>query len=496
MKRFKSFVLIILLISCTFLFNACTLFPEESVYVVDIVQTEEVGDFATYTIHYSNGETALFTVKNGKDGKDGKDGDSPEIEEIYEAYKVKIGDNITYEEFLKKFLSVNETPSSNENTVEDATNIALNSAVTIWCEFPTSDQDGTNKELSVACGAGVIYKIETNYSYIVTNFHVVYSKDTNTANNMPRKIHIFQYGTEDKYYVKSQEIIPGKPTPVVDADGYPEIVYGYGAIEATYVGGEMTYDLAVIKVPTSELRKYNENVSAVKIADSYNVAETAIAIGNPEMMGFSVTQGIISVVSQNMEMDGPDEETECEFRVMRIDAAVNGGNSGGGLFNINGELIGIVNSKLVSVDIENIAFALPVDNVVPFVENILYYYDGSTPTGAKKLVLGISYFPENSHAVYNPETNRTQIFDDLEVKEVESGSLAESIGLKVGDIIKGIIINNADEITLARSYELADLLLTIRAGDKFMLTIKRGTETIQRGLTTAEGVLDNYLQEI
>ena len=98
MKRFKTFILIILLLPCIFLFNACSFVGEDQVYVVDIVQTEEVGDFATYTIYYSNGKTALFTIKNGKDGKDAE---SPEIKDIYNDYVARVG-NISYQEVLEK----------------------------------------------------------------------------------------------------------------------------------------------------------------------------------------------------------------------------------------------------------------------------------------------------------------------------------------------------------------------------------------------------------
>ena len=371
----------------------------------------------------------------------------------------------------------------------------MKSAVTIWCEHKTSDFGGTNKEIVMSGGAGIIYKVEENCSYIVTNYHVVYSEESNAVNKIASKIHVFQYGTEDKYYTKSTDNGSGTLKPVLTADGYPEIVYGYGAIETTYVGGEMAYDLAVLKVPTSELEKYYENFSAVTVADDYELAETSIAIGNPEGHGFSVTSGIISVISEDLEMLGPDEKTECKFRVMRIDTAVNSGNSGGGLFNLSGQLVGIVNAKAVSSDIDNIAYALPFDNIVKFVENILYYYNGSTPTGAKKLVLGISYLTENSHAIYNPETNRTTIVDDLTIKEIASESLASAIGLEVGDIIKKFSINGVEhEIT--RSYQLADLLLTVREGDKIMFTVKRGNVTKQFGITTAEGVLASQLQEV
>ena len=72
-----------------------------------------------------------------------------------------------------------------------------------------------------------------------------------------KKIHIFQYGTSEQAYKIVTDNGNGIKTQVLDENGYPKIGYGDGAIEATYVGGELKFDLAIIKVPTSELKKYN-----------------------------------------------------------------------------------------------------------------------------------------------------------------------------------------------------------------------------------------------
>ena len=84
-----------------------------------------------------------------------------------------------------------------------------------------------------------------SYAYIITNYHVVYYKGCDTENNIASKIHIFQYGTSEYAYET------GKTT----ADGYPEIAYGSGAISAEYIGGSLNYDIAILKVETSELKE-------------------------------------------------------------------------------------------------------------------------------------------------------------------------------------------------------------------------------------------------
>ncbi len=395
---------------------------------------------------------------------------------------------------MKEYLTITEKTNP---SVEDATNIALQSAVTIWCEFPTSSYMGTNKDTSVACGSGVIYKMENEYSYIITNYHVVFMYGCDTNTDIANKIHIFQYGTSETAYKVVTTDSYGNTSTVLDDNGYPTIAYGDGAIEATYVGGELTYDLAVIKVPTAELLKYNSHARAVTVASDYNIGETAIAIGNPECEGFSVTSGIISVESEDIVMTGADDTTECKFRVMRIDTAVNGGNSGGGLFNINGELIGIVNAKAVASEIDNIAYAIPYDNVIAFADNLLTYYDGTNASNIKKLYLGISYSVENSRAIYDPTTNRTTIKDDLVIAEVTKNSVGHVMGFVSGDIIKTISINGTLH-TITRAYQLPDLLLTIRAGDKIIIEVVREGETeLQKcGITDENGVLAEYLKTV
>lgn len=489
MKKFKKLLLILLILPCFFMLNACSFFQTEA-YVTAIEKTESIGNVSTYTVYFSNGTQSTFTVNDGLDGKDGSDLTIQSIKDYCTA------NNINFESFLKNYLTVIQVVEK-APTIQDATNIALQSTVSIWCEFPTSGYRGANKNTSVGCGSGVIYQMSETYSYIITNYHVVYMSGCDTENDIAREIHIFQYGTSEKAYKLSQKNQLGQTSPVYDEYGYPEITYGYGAVKATYVGGELTYDLAVLKVKTADLLKYNENAKPVTIANDYQIGETVMAIGNPEGEGTSVTSGIISVVSEDLEMKGADDITACIFRVMRIDAAVNGGNSGGGLFNVYGEWIGTVNAKVVSTNIDNIAYAIPYDNVTAVINNILYYYNGTNISKLKKLDLGITFTAENSHSIYDEEKNRTIIVDDATIESIKKDSIAETIGLKVNDIIKTISINGTVyEIT--RTYQILDILLNVRAGDKIIIQVKReGSNELQScSIATEEGVLESYLKTI
>jgi len=478
MKKFKNiFLLILAIIPCALLFTGCSWF-DKKVYVTRIEQTSTVGNSTTYTVHYSNGSTSLFTVKNGQDGEDGNNLTIESIQEYCAA------NDIDFKSFMKEYFEiVDET-----ETIQQATATAIQSAVSIWCEFTTTNYYNI-KDVSLACGAGVIYQMNDTYSYILTNYHVVYYSACNTPNNIARRIHIFQYGTSEHVYKTGEK----------NTDGYPKIGYGDGAIEAEFVGGAMNYDIAVLKVKTAKLLQFNPQVSAVSIAKSYELADTAIAIGNPEMEGISVTSGIISVLSENITMTGADDITPCKFRVMRIDVAVNGGNSGGGLFNLQGELIGIVNAKVVDNSIENIAYALPYDNVTAVANNLIYYYEqNNQPSQVQAAYLNVTFVAENNRAIYNPATKKTTLKEDIVVNNVNLKNanngigLGYYIGLQTGDVVKSIQIN--DEVYfLNKMHQLGDLLLTIRPGDKFLITVERNLIETQVGITTDKGILSSQL---
>ncbi len=473
MKSFKKLLLLLLILPCVFIFNGCQITKQE-LYVTDIVQTETVGNKTTYTVHYSNGTTSLFTMDNGVDGENGEDLTIDSIKTYC------LQNSIDFESFLKEYLTIEiKVP-----TVQDATNIALQSAVTIWCEH-TSEDYYHNKDLNFFCGAGVIYEMGETYSYIVTNYHVIYYAGSNTSDKIARKITIFQYGTSEQVYTTDEE----------DLQGYPISKYGYGAIDAEYVGGAMRYDLAVLKVKTADLKTYNPHATAVTLASDYEIGETAIAIGNAEGLGFGATSGIISVESEIIEMEAADEATICQFRVMRVDAAVNSGNSGGGLFDINGHLLGIVNAKVVSSDVDNIAYALPYDNVTAVANNIIYHYEQTNmPSKVKKLVLGITVEPQNMHAIYDPITNRTTLTEDIVITKMELG-VGSQIGLHLGDIIKSISINNST-YSLTRYHQLGDLLLNVRPGDKVIFTVDRNGTNRDFGITDSDGVLATQLTTV
>ncbi len=344
---------------------------------------------------------------------------------------------------------------STETDVTLATSKGLRSSVSIFCTF------GTENSPYYSAGSGVIFKLDkrNGKAFIITNYHVVYDKN----GGISKEISVYLYGGE----------------------------YSEAEINATYVGGSLNYDIAILYVEDSEIIK-NSCAAAVDVADSDNifVGQTAIAIGNAEGYGLSASSGVISVDSEYIDMIAPDDITQVSFRVMRIDTAVNHGNSGGGLFNAQGELIGIVNAKIIDENVENIGYAIPSTLVVAVANNIIdncFEKDCST---LQRCLLGITIRTENSSAVYDESTRLVRIVESIGVVEVSKGSIAYGI-VEADDILVSATLNGiTKEIT--RQFHVIDLMINARPGDTMYLTVKRGEETITVSIEITEDCVTSY----
>jgi serine protease Do len=254
-------------------------------------------------------------------------------------------------------------------------------------------------------------------------------------------------------------------------------------ISATYIGGSMTYDIAVLEVKGSEVLK-NSNAKAVEIADSnyLKVGSTAIAVGNPDAGGISATVGVISVDSEYITMLAADEASTISFRSIRVDAAVNPGNSGGGLFNAKGQLIGIVNAKTVKEDIENMGYAIPSTLAVYVAENIIWNASNGN-TGVLKGLMGVEVTTKESKAVYNEELQMVEIVETVSVNKITPGSLASKF-MQEGDIF--VSVSSRDkEIKCTRMFMVVDFMLSVRPGDQITVTFIRNGVEMQKTVTIA-----------
>ena len=300
-------------------------------------------------------------------------------------------------------------------------------------------------------------------AFIITNYHVVYDASSNTENGISDDISVYLYGSE----------IEEK------------------AIEATYVGGSLYYDIAVLQIDNSDILKASD-ACEVDVADSDKivVGDSAIAIGNAQGLGISSTSGVVSVDSEHITMTAADGRTEVSFRVMRVDTAINSGNSGGGLYDDEGNLIGIVNAKIVYDGVENIGYAIPSNVAVSIAENIIDYCYGTDTERVQRALLGITVSTSDSKAIYNSETGSFTIEETVSVYEVTEGSLADGI-LQAEDVFVSATLNG-ETTEIIRQYHIIDMMLDVRVGDVVILNILRGGVEMSVSITITESCLTAY----
>lgn len=403
----------------------------------------------------------------GADGKDGTDGKNAAItigdlyEEYKKAYKEAYGTDYagTYIEFMQEYFAQTYESISTQSMVADA----VRSCVSVYSTFNYTVQQydrwfrviGTTVEQKTSGGAGVIYKLnkETGDAYIITNYHVVYSADADES--ISDNICVLLYGYEKVY----EEI-----------EGSESDVKRKYAIPATYIGGSMKLDVAVLYVHDCDLLKgNNSDAQEATIADSntISIGEDAIAIGNPQAKGIAVTRGVIAVDSENNTMLAADDKTSVTFRVIRIDTAINAGNSGGGLFNEKGEVIGIVHAKSVASDVDNIAYAIPANIAVYTAQGIIARFEANNKTGsykATKCLLGVMLRATASRSYYDSETKRIVVEEEVTISD-DVSSTADAYGkLQKGDIIRKIKIGDLT-LDVTRTYIVTDATLLGRVGD-------------------------------
>lgn len=386
-------------------------------------------------LHYSDGTQQILGTVVGKDGADGSNGSDGSTTII----------------------------GGGDSAATVAISNALRSAVSVSCAFYQSGYRGSSSAYGSA-GSGVIYQLdkEKGDALIVTNYHVVYDADSRQSNGIAEEIMVYLYGGE----------------------------YADLGIEATYVGGSMYYDIAVLYIRDSELLR-NSDVVAVTVADSdkVQVGSTAIAIGNAEGSGIAVTSGVVSVDSEHITMTASDGATEVDYRVIRVDTAVNSGNSGGGLFDETGKLIGIVNAKTIDDGVENIGYALPSSVVVAVTDNIIDYCMNATCESVMRPILGVTVTINDSRAVYDSETGMLSIEETVTVYTVEKGQLGSVF--QEGDVLVSVKIGDREKI-ITRQHHLIDFMVTARVGDKVEFVVLRdGVETTLT-VTITESCLTKY----
>lgn len=476
---------------------------KNGVSILNIKYSKTVGQKDYYTIYYSNGLTDEIVVTNGKDGSDGIS-----LESIYEsinAEKIANGEQ-PYEnmsDFIADYLAFNT--SSNSLTV--ATGKALLSTVSVYSRYDsisTTYSQNFRKRVNVrpfSAGAGVIYSLnkDNGDAYIITNCHVVYDEGEGYSD----EVYCYLYGMGDDLpysYMLNEE----KTDYLYETNDYSEkyvkIELNKYAIPCTVIGASITHDIAVLKIENNSVLK-GSNAMSIECCDSDDVVvgSSALAVGNPNAGGISATLGIISVISEHIQVD-IDDDVNSILREFRIDTAVNPGNSGGGLFNDAGEFIGIVNAKTSSSSLENMGYAIPSNIAVNMADNMIYNYENNNGFGLYKVYMGITLDARSSYSRYNMEKQTAEIVEEVEIKTLEEYSdeaetektLANLMGLEVGDIVKGVKINDGEEKVITRTFQLTDYVLKVRVGDTLSIRVmtKSGEETYSFLIT------DDYMIDV
>ncbi|MBR5261880.1 MAG: trypsin-like peptidase domain-containing protein [Oscillospiraceae bacterium] len=238
---------------------------------------------------------------------------------------------------------------------------------------------------------------------------------------------------------------------------------------AEIVGYEEDNDIAVLKIDA-------EGLSAVTVGDSdaMLVGETARVIGNPlGELQYSMTSGEVSALDREISTTDSSTGVVTTINMFQIDAAVNGGNSGGPVYNSRGEVIGVVTAKYSDTGVEGLGFAIPINDAISIAEELITkgYVSGKAYMGIKVQTISVSVAQ-----YYN-------MAPGAYVASVEPGSCSEKAGLQEGDIIVQM-----GDVRVTTDNDLISAKKAYRAGDTTTLTIYRDGKYIEVSITFDEEI--------
>ena len=286
-------------------------------------------------------------------------------------------------------------------------------------------------------GSGVVYKVEGDLAYVVTNNHVIDDADA---------------------------------LEVMMKDGTKK--------EAQVVGSDVWTDLAVLTIPAEDIGV----VAEFGNSDNLNVGEPAIAIGSPLGTEFatSVTQGIISATERTVETDiDGDGVVDWDVTAIQTDASINPGNSGGALINITGQVIGINSMKIADSNVEGMGFAIPSNDVVHIISELEQHGEVIRP------VLGVSMLDLTQVSVSQQQAILkvpADVTSGVVVADVQPVSAAEAAGIEQYDIIVEIAGEEVNNMV-----ELRKVLYSLEVGSTVSISFYRDGELQTLDVTLTDG---------
>ena len=294
----------------------------------------------------------------------------------------------------------------------------VNSTVSINCSSQSTNIFGQTTQ-SASSGSGFII---TSDGYIVTNYHVI-----NGASSV--KVTLYNGDTYD----------------------------------ATVIGGDSDYDVAVLKINATGLSKVTLGKS-----DTVNVGDSVLAIGNPlGELTFSMSGGYVSSCNRAINVDG------TPFNMIQVDCSINPGNSGGPLMNLYGEVVGIVSAKYStysSTTVEGLGFAIPIDDVQAIITDIM---ENGAVTDKAYLAITGGTMTEQLAAQFSIDIDK-----GVFVYSAVKGGAGDKAGLRLGDVITKLDNHDITSMT-----DLTKVKKNYRAGDTATLMVYRQGEYITLSVT-------------
>ena len=261
--------------------------------------------------------------------------------------------------------------------------------------------------------------------------------------------------TEDGYILTNAHVVSGASKLTVEVNDYndPDVTHEY---EAKVIGSDDSSDIAVIKI------ERDEPFLAAKIgsSDTLKVGQEIAVIGNPGvtaniMFAHTMTAGIVSGLDVECLADNG-----YSLSLIQTDAAINSGNSGGGMFDMYGNVVGVVNSKIIATTYEGLGFALTIDEAKPIMEDLLNYgYVKSRP------VLGVTTVELNE---YRAQLYGAKLSKGLLISAMNEGAPVEKSGLRVADIITKINGKNVESVQ-----DVQQIISKFKVGDTVTATVAR-----------------------
>lgn len=349
----------------------------------------------------------------------------------------------------------NEQTTPAEQAQPDATGEAAAETTAPYVKPETEVDDSLSTLNNIAQDSnGTLLTAEELYKKVNQSIVIVNNYQNVSSGTIGGDSNIQLYGTgsgiiftTDGYILTNAHVVNGAAkVSVVVNDSYGEDQ----EIEATVVGSDSATDLAVLKVSR------NEAFVAAVLGDSDSLAigQEVCAIGNPAGLAKTITSGIISGLNRYSS-----SESGYELSSIQTDTAINPGNSGGALFDMYGNVVGVVNSKIVAQYTENLGFAITINEAKPVISDLINY---GVVTG--RPMLGVITTALNEYTAYLYGFSTTGLL----VTEISENTYAQQSDLRVGDVVTAV---NGTAVSAVADVQA--IIKNMKPGDEVTLTVVR-----------------------